>query len=107
MGTDCLIGMSFIYSNENVLELDNCNGFMHMCMHRYTTESHISFTFLVAYMVKNLPATPTENPVSSLSWEDSLEKKKATHSSILAWRIPWSEEPAGLKSMRSQRVRHD
>ena len=40
-------------------------------------------------------------------WEDSLEKEMATHSSILAWRIPWTEEPGGLQSMGSQRVGHD
>ena len=42
-----------------------------------------------------------------LGWEDALEKEMATHSSILAWRIPWTEEPGGLQSMGSQRVRHD
>ena len=42
-----------------------------------------------------------------LGWEDALEKGMATHSSILAWRIPWMEEPRGLQSMGSQRVRHD
>ena len=45
-------------------------------------------------MVKNLPAL-WETPVGSLSWEDTLEKGMATHSSILAWRIPWTEEPGG------------
>ena len=48
-----------------------------------------------------------ENWVLSLSWEDPLEKGMATHSSILAWRIPWTEEPGGLQSMGSQRVGHD
>ena len=48
-----------------------------------------------------------EARVQSLSWEDPLEKEMATHSSILAWRIPWREEPGGLQSMGSQRVRHD
>ena len=43
---------------------------------------------------------------SSLSWEDPLEKGMATHSSILAWKIPWTEEPGGLQSMGLQRVRH-
>ena len=43
----------------------------------------------------------------SLSWEDPLEASMATHSRILAWRIPWTEEPTGLQSMGSQRVRHD
>ena len=45
--------------------------------------------------------------VQSLGWEDPLEKELATHSSILAWRTPWTEEPGGLQSMESQRVRHD
>ena len=45
--------------------------------------------------------------VQSLGPEDSLEKEMATHSSVLAWRIPWTEEPDGLQSMGSQRVRHD
>ena len=45
--------------------------------------------------------------VPSLGWEDPLEEGLETHSSILAWRIPWAEEPGGLQSMRSQRVKHD
>ena len=45
--------------------------------------------------------------VQSLGQEDPLEKEMATHSSILAWRIPWTEEPGGLQSMRSQKVGHD
>ena len=57
-------------------------------------------------MVKNLPAMQ-ETPVVSLGWEDPLEKGMATHSSILAWRIPWTEEPGGLQSIESYRVRHD
>ena len=48
-----------------------------------------------------------ETWVLSLGWEDPLEKEMATHSSILAWRIPWAEEPGGLQSTGSQRVRHD
>ena len=55
---------------------------------------------------KCLPAMQ-ETWVQSLGWEDSLEKEMATHSSIPAWRIPWTEEPGGLQSMGSQRVRHD
>ena len=47
-----------------------------------------------------------ETQVCSLGWEDPLEKGMATHSSILAWRIPWTEEPGGLQSMGLQRVRH-
>ena len=55
---------------------------------------------------KNLPAMQ-ETQVRSLGWEDPLEKGMATYSRILAWRIPWTEEPGGLQSMGSQRVRHD
>ena len=47
------------------------------------------------------------DPVQSLSWEDPLEKGMTTHSSILAWRIPWTEEPGWLQSVGLQRVRHD
>ena len=60
---------------------------------------------LVAQMVKNLPAMQ-ETWVQSLSQEDFLEEGMATHSSILAWEIPQTEEPGGLQSMWSQRVRH-
>ena len=57
-------------------------------------------------MVENLSAKQ-ETQVESLGWEDALEKGMATHSSILAWRIPWTEEPGRLLSVGSQRVRHD
>ena len=60
----------------------------------------------MAQMVKNPPAM-RETWVQSLSWEDPLEKGTATHASILAWRIPWTEEPGGLQSIRSRRVGHD
>ena len=60
---------------------------------------------LVAQMVKRLPAM-RETPVQSLDQTDPLEKEMATHSSTLAWKIPWIEEPVGLQSMESQRVRH-
>ena len=62
--------------------------------------------FLLAQMVKNLPAIQ-ETWVQSLGQEDPLEKEMATHSSTLAWRIPWREEPGRLQSMGSQRVGHD
>ena len=60
-------------------------------------------------MVKNLPAIQVaqETWVQSLGQEDSPEEGMATHSSIVAWRIPWSEEPGELQSMGLQRVRHD
>ena len=61
---------------------------------------------LVVQTVKNLPAVQ-ETWVQSLDWEDPLEKEMATHSSTLAWKIPWIEEPGRLQSMGSQRVRHD
>ena len=57
-------------------------------------------------MVKNLPAM-WETWVRSSGWEDPLEKGMATHSSILAWRISWTEEPGGLQFMGTQRVRRD
>ena len=57
-------------------------------------------------MVKHLPAMQ-ETWFQSLGWEDPLEKEKATHSSTLAWKIPWMEEPGRLQSMGSQRVGHN
>ena len=60
----------------------------------------------MAQIVKNLPAMQ-ETRVQSLDQEDPLEKEMAALSSIPAWRIPWTEEPGGPQSMRSQRVRHD
>ena len=61
---------------------------------------------LVAQKVKHLPAMQ-ETRVQSLDWEDPLEKEMATHSSTLAWKMPWTEEPGRLQSMGSQRVRHN
>ena len=61
---------------------------------------------LVAQSVQNLPAVQ-ETRVRSLDWGDPLEKEMATHSSILAWKISWTEEPGGLQSLGSQRVGHD
>ena len=63
-------------------------------------------TSLVAQLVKNLP-TMQETQVRSLGTEDPLEKEMATLFSILAWRIPQTEEPGGLQSKGSQRARHD
>ena len=62
--------------------------------------------FWIAQMVKNLSAV-LETCVQSLGWEDPLEKGMLTHSSILAWRIPWTEEPGGLQSLDLERVVHD
>ena len=61
---------------------------------------------LVAQMVKRL-STMWETPVRSLGREDPLEKEMAIHSSTIAWKIPWTEEPGRLQSMGSQRVRHN
>ena len=68
--------------------------------------SIVPWTSLVAQMVKRLP-TMQETQVQSLGWEDPLEKEMATHSSILAWKIPWMEYPVRLQSMGSQRVGHN
>ena len=67
-----------------------------------------SWASLVAQMVKNLPAMQElqETQVRSLSQEDPLEEGMATHSSIIAWRFPWTEEPGWLQFMGSQRVGH-
>ena len=67
---------------------------------------HKEKTSLVAQMVKHLPAV-WETWVQSLGQEDPLEKEMATHSSTLAWKIPWTEERSRLQSMGSQRVGHD
>ena len=70
--------------------------------------THIYFikASLVAQSVKNLPAVQ-ETQFRSLGWEDPLEKEMATGSSILAWKISWTQEPVGLQSMETQRVGHD
>ena len=60
----------------------------------------------MAQTIKNLPAMQ-EVQFQSLGQEGPLEKEMSTHSSVIAWRIPWTEEPGGLQSMESQRVRHD
>ena len=66
----------------------------------------LTWASLMAQRVKNLPALQ-ETHVQSLGWEDPLGKGMATHSSILAWRTPWTEEPGGLQFMGSQRLGHD
>ena len=60
----------------------------------------------MAQMVKRLP-TMWKTMVRSLGWEDPLEKEMVTHSSILAWKVPWTEEPGRLQFMDMQRVGHD
>ena len=75
---------------------------IHVCIWQKPTQ----FCSLVAQSVKNLPAVQ-ETRVQSLGWEDPLEKEMATHSSILAWKISWTEESGGLQSMGLQSVGHD
>ena len=74
------------------------------CGDNYSNLSHIEAS-LMAQTVKNLPVMQ-ETQVLSLGWEDALEKGMVTHSSIPAWRIPWTEDPGRLSSMGSKRVRH-
>ena len=76
------------------------------CSHAPYNRLVCPWASLMIQLVKNLPAMQ-EIWVQSLVWEDPLVKGMATHSSILAWGIPWTEEPGGLQSMGSQRVRHD
>ena len=76
-----------------------------MCS-RFKPCHQVSWGLLVAQMVRNLP-TIKETWIKSLGWDDLLEKEMATHSSILDWRIPWTEEPGELQSMGFQWVAHD
>ena len=75
-------------------------------MQEFVQYQHTYRASLVAQLVKNLPVMQ-ETWVRSLGWEDPLEKGMATYSSILAWRISWTEEPGGLQSRGSQIVVHD
>ena len=61
----------------------------------------------MAQLVKNLPAMQIACNTGDLGWEESLEKEMATHSNIVAWKIPWTEEPGGLQFMGLQRIGHD
>ena len=76
--------------------------YIYMCSYTYVHRH----TFLMAQTVKRLPTMP-ETRVRSLGWKDPLEKEMATHSSSLAWKIPWMEERGRLQSTGSQRVGHD
>ena len=84
------------------------SGFLEVYAQQWDVLGHMAVCLasLVAQSLKCLPAM-RETWVRSLGWEDPLEKEMETHSSILAWRIPWMEEPGGLQSMGSQRVGHD
>ena len=78
---------------------------MYLCMYLCISLLY-TWASLVAQVVKNLPARQ-ETWVQSLGWEDHRKEGLATHASILAWRIPWTEELGGLQSMGLQRVGHD
>ena len=101
-------GIKNEWSQTSRVENDNIKG-------KNTTPANLIFlsleslkekTSLMSQMVKNLPAM-RETPDQSLGWKDLLEKGMAIPSSILAWRIPWTQEPGGLQSMGLQRVGHD
>ena len=80
--------------------------YIYICIHMYTYGIYNLWDSLVAQMVKSLPVMQ-ETRVRSLGWEYPLEKQKATHSNILAWKIPWMEETGRLQSTGLQKVRHD
>ena len=114
MTTDSIVYLS-VHSPAQCLTYYRCES--DLILRRYhpphfhvnTGDSPVCFVkaSLVAQIVKSLPAVQ-ETPVQSLGWEDPLEKEMATHSSILAWRIPWTKEPGRLQSIghksRTQRT---
>ena len=85
----------------------NCNFFFFIFLFYFLTLQYCHFTFesasLIARLVKNLPAMQV-SWVRFLGREDTMEKKMATYSSILAWKFPWTEEPGGLQSMGLQEL---
>ena len=95
--------LNFSYSIR--IQLIN-NTMLILAVQQSDSLTRIHISILVAQMVRNLPEI-WETQISSLGQEDSLEEEMATHSSILAWRIPWIEEPGGLQSVGSHRIRHD
>ena len=100
-------GLSRVFSNTTIRKINSSALSLLYCPTvTFVPDYQIKGASLVAQIVKNLPATQ-ETQVQPLGWEDPLEEGRATHSSILAWRIPWTEEPGRLQSMGSQRVRHD
>ena len=123
--------LAYVYSHETIIKVKIINVFISSKnflvlfwssshLHLPTSRQSLSVTrvcvaknlclifwaSLVAQIVKNLPEM-RETWIWSLDWEDPLEEGKATHSSILAWRIPWTEEPGGLQSVGLQRVGYD
>ena len=99
-----------LFRQHRVYTFSICyNVLLKHTLYTHTHTSYIlllSLTTLVVQVVKRLPAVQ-ETWVQSLGQEDPLEKAMATHSNTLVWKIPWTEEPDRLQSMRSQRVRHD
>ena len=83
-----------------------CDDLVGGLVGRGCSRREILYIYMVAQTVKNLPEME-DTRVQSLGWEDPLEKEMATPSSILAWKIPWTEEPGGLQSMVLQRFRHN
>ena len=94
------IEVQLIYNIVLIYAVQQSGSVLYICIFIYIKAS------LVAQLVKNSPAMQ-ETWVRSLDWEDPPEKGMATHSSILAWSIPWTEEPGSLQSMGSQRVGHN
>ena len=98
--------MRTVHATPGTVKGLNKRHFIHPLKRKQLTSQSEYIASLVAQIVKCLPAM-WETRVRSLGWEDPLEKEMATHSSTLAWNIPWTEEPGRLQSMGSQRVRHD
>ena len=97
-----------VFSNESTLRMRHYiipNTTILLC-HHYCVYSVLHYTSLLAQTIKSLSAMQ-ETWVQSQGWEDPLEENMATPSSILAWRIPWTEDPGRLQSMGLQRVRHN
>ena len=96
-------------SNPYLLGLQHWQAGPYHCHHHFKVKYEFIFSFPSGSVVKNTPAMQEtqKTQVWSLSWEDLLVEGMASHSSILAWRFPWAEEPGGLQSMGSQRVRHN
>ena len=99
-----LVLLYYCYYYQNTWDLPSQKVFKSTI--QYCEFCAVQWASLVAQMVKNQPAIQ-ETWVQSLGWENPLEKRMATHSSIFAWRIPWTEEPGGLQSMDSQRAGHN
>ena len=107
LGKNTWVGCLFLLQGSSLpsLQVNHTYNISLPFLYGYKLRHHV-WASLVAQRLKCLPAM-WETWVRSLGREDPLEKEMATHSSILAWRIPWMEEPGGLQSMGLQRVGHD